>query len=171
MTSRNLLNVSFVVNGAAKSAAYIAAQIYQLWVEDAAKHFVEEFFERFIALDSKREPFTFKIRLYCEASVLRILLAEAQTGDQRYAGLVQEFEKLIFPPVRGSEAWNKLEAIKSAMSNLDRLFSDGKHFSWTRSWLAGIGYDETNPETLTLFVQLLGADIKSLRELLGEIGR
>jgi hypothetical protein len=84
-------------------------------------------------------------------------------------GLVVEFEKLIFPPTATSEGMTKLEAIKSAMKNLDRLIFEKKKLSWARSWFAGIGHGETNPETLRMFLELLAVDTKHLRELMRRI--
>jgi hypothetical protein len=139
----------FVVDGTPRSPAYVAAQIYQLWVVDAAKSYVESFFHgetRFLPLNV-RDRFASKIRLYCEASVLRVLLTEQQ-NNPRFEGLVAEFEKLIFPSAPTFDGTTKLEAMKSIMRDLDRLiFEERKEFSWAQSWFAGIGHKETNPAT------------------------
>jgi hypothetical protein len=158
-----------VLNGTPRPASYVAAQIYQVWVVDAAKALVESFFDktRFLPA-SLRDRFASKIRLYCEASVLRVLLAEQQ-NNPRFESLVVEFEKLIFPPTPTSEGMTKLEDTKQAMLNLDRLVSEKKEFSWARNWFVGIGHDETNPGVLMMFVQLLALDTKSLRELMYDI--
>ena len=67
------------------------------------------------------------------------------------------------------EGMTKLEAIESAMSDLNRLFSEKKEFSWARAWFTGIGHNETNPETLMVLVQLLGTNTKALRQLTADI--
>jgi hypothetical protein len=160
----------FVVNGTPRPAAYVAAQIYKVWVQDSAKKFVEVFLDgktRFIPANL-RGPFVLKTHLYCEASVLRVLLTEMQSNP-KFETLVVEFERLIFPLTQTSEGMEKLEAIKSAMKNLDRLIFEKKELSWARSWFADIGHDETNPATLHLLVQLLALDTKSLRGLIRDI--
>jgi hypothetical protein len=116
-----------------------------------------------------QEPFAFKIRLYCEASALRVLLTEKQ-NNPRFEGLVAEFEKFIFPSVPTFDRIAKLEAVKLAMKNLNQLIFDKEEFSWARTWFTGIGREETNPATLALLVQLLAKDTKLLRELIREIG-
>src|SRR5262249_18255910 len=153
-----------------KSATYWAAQIYQFSVVDEAKRFVASFFDgktRFLP-PSVREPFASKIPLYSEASALRVLPTEQQ-NNARLEGLVAEFEKLILPPSPTVEGMTKLEAVKSAMSDLNRLFSEKKELSWARAWFTGIGHNETNPETLMVFVQLLGTNTKGLRQLTADI--
>jgi hypothetical protein len=95
-------------------------------------------------------------------------LTEKQS-DVRYLGLVREFEKLIFPSSPASEGMAKLEAVKSAMKNIDELISEKKELTWARSWFSGIGHDETNPATLIMFVRLVGLNTRSLRELILEI--
>ena len=159
-----------VLNGTPRPAAYVASQIYNIWVKDSAKQFVKTFFDgetpRIPA--NLRGPFALRTHLCCEASVLRVLLTEKQ-NNPRFESLVVQFEKLVFPLNPTSEGMTKLEAIKSAMLNLDRLFSEKKEFSWARSWFRGIGHDETNSATLMLLVQLLASDIKLLRILMCDI--
>lgn len=161
----------FVVDGTPRSPAYVAAQIHQVWVVDAAKSYVESLFDgktRFLP-PSMRDLFTSNIRPYCEATVLRILLTEQQ-NNPRFDGLVAEFEKLIFLSCPTFDRMTKLEAVKSTMIDLDRLMFEKKELSWAQSWFAGLGHEETNPATLALLVQLLAIDTKSLRELTREIG-
>jgi hypothetical protein len=47
----------------------------------------------------------------------------------------------------------KLEALKGAMRNLANLVNsaDSEPLTWSRSWMSGVGHDEANPITLTLF--------------------
>ena len=153
------------------SASRLAAQLYQFGVDDALKGFIDGFFHekrRFIPAN-RQTMSALKLRIYCEADVLRVLLTEAE-NDPRYLELVRAFEKLIFSPAQTPETMAKLEAVKSAMVNIDRLIFEGKQFSWARSWFAGIGQNETNPATLSLLVELMALNTKSLRELVRKIG-
>jgi hypothetical protein len=162
----------FDVGGTPRPADYVAAFVYHLWVDDATTGLVNAFFNRgttFIPVN-KRDAFATKIKLYCEADVLRVLLTEKQTNP-RYLDLNKEFEKLIFPFTRTAEGTTKLEAIKSAMINIDKLiFEENKELSWARSWFETIGHNETNPATLFLLVELMGSNTRSLRQLIREIG-
>jgi hypothetical protein len=67
--------------------------------------------------------------------------------EQNHKELVTEFEKLIFPPP-SQGGMTKLEAIKAGVKAHDQLSFEKKHFSWARSWLKGIGHEETNPAAL-----------------------
>ncbi len=116
----------FVVDGTPRPAAYVAAQIYQVWIEDATSSLIKTFFtERPYIPPNKRDQVALKTRLYCEAAALRVLLTEKQ-NDVRYSGWVREFEKLIFTSSPISEGTAKLEAVKSAMKNIDELISEKK---------------------------------------------
>jgi hypothetical protein len=157
----------FYINGVARSASYVARQIHLIWVEDAAKEFFKP--EDLDLPEDKRNSFVSKIYLFCEAAALRVLLTERQ-NDQRYEKLLREFERLIFPLQPTPEAMDKLETIKFAMKELDRLFTEKKELAWCRQWLQGIGRDETNPETLFEFAQLIGINTSSLRQLVRDIG-
>lgn len=64
----------------------------------------------------------------------------------------------------------KLEAVKSAMKDIDELISEKRELFWARNWFSGIGHDEINPTTLVMFVRLVGLNTKSLRELIRGIG-
>jgi hypothetical protein len=74
------------VDGTPRPASYVAAQIHHVWVESSAKELVEIFFEkkpRDLRLPTNlRGPFAHKVRLYCEASVLRGLLTEKQSNPK-----------------------------------------------------------------------------------------
>jgi len=129
----------FNVRGTLRSAAYVAQQLHMLFVVDGAKNYFKP--SDIHLPKDKSDLFYSKIYLYCEAAVLRVLLTE-EHQNRNYKELVKEFEKLIFPPpLHGG--MTKLEAIKAAMKSHDQLFADKKEFSWARSWLKGIGHDET----------------------------
>ncbi len=160
----------FIVDNTPRSEAYVATHIYHIWVEESSIQFVRGFFDRKMEFvpSSYRESFARKIRLYCEASTLRILLRKEQ-ADATYENQVREFEKLIFPPSPTPGAMAKLDAVKAAMKELDQLLSKRKTLFWARAWFLSIGHDETNPATLSLRSEMLAVDIKSLYELLSEI--
>jgi hypothetical protein len=141
----------YVLKGRSLSADYVAAQIYDIWVEDSVRD-LWKFFVKFVpqATTSQKERFATKAKVYCEASTLRILLMRA-VKEKCYTELVLAFGKLL-PLAPNSEGSIKLEAIKSAMLDLDQ---EKKEFSWARSWFAEIGHDETNPATLITLIQLL----------------
>jgi hypothetical protein len=157
----------FNVGGVPQSASYVARQIYLVSVEDAPKETLKHFRSRIP--DDKHDLFLWKLYLYCEAAALRILLTENEK-DPRYDELVREFEKLVFPCGASQEGASKLEAIKFAMKELDRLFSEKKELSWSRRWFNEIGHDETNPAALSMFALFIMEDTTSLRELIHEIG-
>jgi hypothetical protein len=119
--------------------------------------------------EDRKAAFQGKIFLYCQAAVLRVLLIERQKNDG-YEELLREFEKLIFPPKPTADGMTKLEAVKSAMKELDELFSEKKELSWCMKWFRGIGHEETNPAILALFAQLIGLNTRSIRQLVNEIG-
>jgi hypothetical protein len=157
----------FNVGGTPRSASHVAQQLYMNFVVDAARDF---FKPSDIRLPEERWPlFHSRIFLYCEAAVLRVLLTEEQR-NKAYKELVKEFEKFVFREDPSEGGMIKLEAIKAAMKAHDQLFTEKKEFSWARSWLKGIGHDETNPATLVLFVQLIGLNTRTVRELVHEIG-
>jgi hypothetical protein len=98
------------------------------------------------------ERFRQKAFLYREANVLLALLAWAQK-DPLFERPLWEYERILFAqsPETPSSAV-RLQAIKTAMADLDALMKEDKRqLTWGRQWFAGLGYDETNPVTLTLF--------------------
>ena len=153
----------FNVGDTERSASYVARQIHASWVDNAAKAIFDR--KSLHLPEDKKHIFYLKIYLYCEASVLRVLLTERH-DDDRYEELLREFDKLIFPTGRTVE---KLEALKLAVKDLDALFTEKKELSWCRNWFQSIGYDETNPEGLFVFGQIIGLNTSSLREMLHEI--
>jgi hypothetical protein len=79
---------------------------------------------------------------------------------------LREFDKLIFPTGRTT---TKLEALKLAVIDLNAFFTEKKERSWCRNWFQSIGHDETNPESLFVFAQVIGLNTSSLREMLHQI--
>jgi hypothetical protein len=138
-----------------------------IWVETAAKEFFNPN-DLHLPKDNK-DLFFQKISLHCEAAVLRVLLAERR-NDDRYEELLNEFERLIFPPKQTIEGMAKLESLRLSINEINALFVEKKEFSWCRQWLQGIGHDETNPATLAIFSQLISLNTRSIREMIHEIG-
>ena len=157
------------VSRTARPASHIAQQIHLLWVKNSAIEFFKPEDMRIYLPHDKKSLFFSKIYLLCEASALRVILIERQ-NKSAYEELFKEFERLIFPAEPTPEAMRKLEAIKSAMLQLDEFFTEKRELSWCRGWLKEIGHDETNPETLVIFAQLIGSNVKSLRQYLEEMG-
>jgi hypothetical protein len=158
---------TFNVDGVTTSASDVARQIHVVWVRDAANEF---FNPKDLHLpEDKTNRFFQKIYLHCEAAVLRVLLTETQ-NNVRYEELLREFESLIFPPKQTAEGVAKLETLKSAMKEINALFTERKELSWCRNWFQSIGHDETNPATLYTFARLIGLNTNSLRKMLSEIG-
>jgi hypothetical protein len=156
----------FNIGGTPRSAAYVAQQLHMTFVVDTAKNFFKP--SDIHLPESKVALFHSKIYLYCEAAVLRVLLTEEQQNES-YRELVTEFEKLILPPP-SQGGMTKLEAIKAAMKSHDQLFTEKKEFTWTRNWLKGIGHEETNPEALATFAQLIGLNTRTVRKFIHDIG-
>jgi hypothetical protein len=163
-SSPGLYKAMFKTDGVERPASYVAKQIHTIWV-------AENFFrpEALHLPTSKRDLFIQKIYVFCEASVLRVLLTELQNNGA-YEELLQEFERLVFPSSPSPAAVAKLAAAKSAMVELDKLFGEQRQLSWCRDWFRAIGHDETNPEALATFARLLAEHTNSLRRLIHDLG-
>jgi hypothetical protein len=60
------------------------------------------------------------MRLFSEAAALRVLIT-TKNNDKRYEPLLWEFEDYLFPSGPTDEGQEKLEALKSAMGDIQRL--------------------------------------------------
>jgi hypothetical protein len=111
--------------------------------------------------------FFLKLRVYYEASVLRVLLFEPEENKM----LLHEFEKKLFGTAWTLAAAGKLFALKAAMQSLDELFLEDtcKAPTWVRKWLQDIGYDETNAAVLVLFGALMGLHTKTIRNVISDL--
>ena len=101
---------------------------------------------------------------------MRVLQTEKER-NKGYAGLIQEFERIVVQSTTMYERATKREVTNSAILFLEQLiFEEEKRLSLARDWFASSGYDETNPATLLGFVRFIGSDTQSLRELIRELG-
>jgi hypothetical protein len=153
----------------------IAGSLFQIMVQEEAACAPNKQIDLPNALWSK---YSDKRRLYLEATVLMFLLSQAQNG-KKYEAVVQAFEKRIFPGTPSSDGLTKLEVVKHAMKRISELLQpdEGKlaALSWSRTWLMGIGHEEHNPVTLTLFARYwintfatVGEVMQDFRPLLDE---
>ena len=107
-----------------------------------------------------------KMRLFSEAAALRVLIT-TKNNDKRYEPLLWEFEDYLFPSGPTDEGQKKLEALKSAMGEIQTL-SISPELTWARDWFFQLGHDETNPATLVAFTQMFADGTRGLRKLLNE---
>ncbi|GEM_PF-3568447 len=99
-----------------------------------------------------------KWRLYREATVLMVLLKKEQE-DARYAELVKEYERLIYPSDKPTpEALAKLEALRTAMQDIARLGGEDLRsrskwpaLTWAREWFEELGELPRNPVDCMVF--------------------
>lgn len=94
-----------------------------------------------------------KMRLYRTAAVLMCLISHARSKPED-ENVLRAYESLIFPPTPTQSGMATLEALRHAMKQLANLVDpngERKTLSWSADWLRGIGHEETNPMTLTIF--------------------
>jgi hypothetical protein len=150
-----------------ESPEWFGEQLYSNFVEnDVASYDPNEWK---LELPKHIKPLFFaKLRVYYEASILRVLLTDSQKNNT----LLREFEKRLFGTTWTPAAATKLDALKVAMRSLDELFLDSnKVMTWARRWLLDIGYDETNPAVLFAFGGLMANKTKVLREGIPEFSK
>jgi hypothetical protein len=136
-------------------AGQIADDLYQVIVEDGESGEFDQP-EKYGVPETYRVPFQAKMRIYREALVLFVLISKSKE-DEKYKSVLRSYEGLIMPDSPTIEGMTKLEALNGAMRRLQdflkdfRESSDPQYFSWSRSWFAGIGYDQINVIDLHLF--------------------
>ena len=146
-----------------KPIDHYAKLMHEAFVENAFKNFFDQ--NKLYVPPEHHFAFKRRIYLYCEAITLYTLLRESQTNS-KYEALLQEYEKIIFPPEPTVEAIEKLENIKSAMSDFACLIEEEKKLSWSRSWYQAIGYNETNSIALMALLLVFSTTAKGVRESL-----
>jgi hypothetical protein len=130
----------------------IANSLYKVVVEKGSE---EEFDQpkKYSLPHDVWPAFIAKMRIYREALVLLVLLAKSHDNPD-YEPVLRAYEALVMPPTPDLDGMVKLEALKGAMSNLAALLTpsdDSRPLTWSRSWLSGVGHEEGDPITLTLF--------------------
>jgi hypothetical protein len=149
------------------SPEWFGEQLYSNCVENEVASYDPN--EWKLKLPKHIKPLFFaKLRVYHEASILRVLLTDSQKNNT----LLREFEKQLFGTTWTPTAATKLDALKIAVRSLDELFLDSnKAGTWARSWLLDIGYDETNPAVLLAFGGLMANKTKTLREMIPQLSK
>lgn len=134
----------------ADTSEYIAQSLHDALVEECAE---DDMPQQFGIPEAGIAEFRAKVKLYREAMILMQLSSESES-QTKFKEVLVAFEKLIFDPVPSPRSLEKLNALKKAMSNLDRLLHPEGHsqeFTWAKEWLHEVGHDEYNPAKLTLF--------------------
>jgi hypothetical protein len=132
-------------------ASEVAESLYRVVVEEGESgKFIQP--EEYNIPINLRTLFSAKTRLYREALVLLVLLSKFQE-DKNCEPILRAYEALLMPRRPTPDAMTKLEALKGAMRNLGVLVnpSEKQPLTWSRSWMAGIGYEEIDVINFTLF--------------------
>jgi hypothetical protein len=163
---------SFIMrDGTVLSAHELARGIYLL-MQDEPKLILDRIWkliEAEIPTDRRSQfevDFLEKMRLYSEAAALRVLIT-TKNNDKSYEPLLWEFEEYLFPSGPTDESQRRLEALKSAMGEIQTL-SINPRPTWARDWFLQLGHDETDPSTLVAFIQMFAEATRGLRKLLNE---
>jgi hypothetical protein len=163
---------SFIMrDGTVLPAHEMARGIYLLMQDEPRRIFdgIWKFIEAEIPTDRRPQfeaNFLEKIRLYSEAAALRVLIT-TKNNDKRYEPVLWEFEEYLFPKEPTDEGQKKLDALTSAMGDIQTL-SINPQLTWARDWFLELGHDEANPDTLMMFIQMFSVGTRGLRKLLNE---
>lgn len=128
----------------------IARSLHEVLVEECAE---DDMPQQFGIPEAAIPEFRAKVRLYREAMILMQLGFESES-QIKFKEVLVAYEKLIFDPVPSPRSLQKLNALKKAMSNLNRLLhpeGQPQEFTWAKGWLHEVGHDEYNPAKLALF--------------------
>ncbi len=146
----------------------VATSLYEVLVVERAE---DDLPARFEVPTAVVPLFRARVKLYREAIILMSLLSESQTNQQFKAVLVA-YERLVMGSVPSPAALQKMNELKAAMADLNRLLNpEGlpKEFTWSMKWFHEIGHGEHNPVRLSLFATLwmgeFASAVESLRDL------
>jgi len=146
----------------------VATSLYQVIVVERAEDDLPEQFEVPAAVIPL---FRARVKLYREAIILMSLISESQT-KQRFKDVLIEYEMLVMGSVPSPTALQKMNELKAAMADLNRLINgEGrpKEFIWGMKWFQEIGHNEVNPVRLSLFATVwmgeFASAVQSLRDL------
>lgn len=159
-------------DGTVLPAREVARGIYLVVNNEPRRIFdkIWKFLEAEIPTDRRLQfetAFLEKMRLYSEAAALRVMIT-TENNDERYEPLLWEFEEYLFPAGRPTEeGQRKLDALRSAMGDIQTL-SVNPQLTWAYDWFLELGHDETNPDTLMMFIQMFSVGTQALRKLLEE---
>jgi hypothetical protein len=142
----------------------LATSICSVWVRDPALPPIPLFF----STKDDKNAYQRKIITYRIASVVLSLII-CSSKDARFHPLQECIDLLFFGDEPTSDSFEHLNEVKTAMSHLDSLISDGKPLSWAHGWLADLGRDQYNPVDMFIFSQYWLGQIASLLEYLGTL--
>lgn len=118
------------------------------------------------------QVFREKVALYREAVILMRLIAESQQ-EAKFADVQSAYEKILFGAAPTREGLEKLNSVKGAMVDLNKVVSpqeDSRYFAWAREWFAEMGYDAENPITdfllANMWMQEFIGTAKTIKECL-----
>jgi hypothetical protein len=116
----------------------------------------------------KEDVFVSKVDFYKQAALLRGVIIQ-ELSNPKFASVRKQLEPIIFRASTQEEGMIVINEIKQAMLSLDKLHESVKPMSWSMSWLADIGINESNPVTLqffgTFWIDFSLAFYKTLNEL------
>ena len=159
-------------DGTVLPAREVARGIYLIMNDEPRRIFdkIWKLLEAEIPTDRRPQfeaAFLEKMRLYSEAAALRVLIT-TKNNDERYELLLWEFEEYLFPAAGPTEeGQKKLDALRPAMGDIQTL-SVNPQLTWAYDWFLELGHDETNPDTLMMFIQMFSVGTQALRKLLKE---
>ncbi len=126
-------------------AAEIAASIFQAFVEGD-----EAMAEKWGVPPEFATRFRDESRLYREALVLLVL--GTQTGKEEvYEKVLNEYEKIILPSQSTAAGLRRIEELRFAMNELDRLLQPEQKrqsSTWAGDWFKRLGCEQYNPAVL-----------------------
>jgi hypothetical protein len=128
----------------------IAQSMHEVVVEERAE---DNLPQQFGIPEAALSDFRAKVTIYREAVILMLLLSESES-QAKLKGVLVAYEKIVFGSIPSPISLQKLNAVKSAMSNLNSLLDlekKTKEFTWAKEWLNEVGHDEYNPVTLSMF--------------------
>lgn len=128
------MSIGFVMrDGAVLPAREVALGIYLLMLNEPKLIFdgIWKFIEPNIPTDRRAQVeanFLERMQLYSEAATLRVLI-KTKDNDERYEPLLSEFENYLFLPEPTDEGQKKLEALRSAMTDI-QTHSTNPQLAW-----------------------------------------
>jgi hypothetical protein len=142
----------------------LATSICSAWVREPALPPIP------LSLSTKadKNAYQHKILTYRVASVVLSLIFYS-SKDARFHPLQECIDLLFFGEEPTPDSFEHLNEVKSAMSHLDSLISDGKPLSWAQGWLADFSRDQCNPVDMFIFSYYWLGQIASLLKYLGSL--
>jgi hypothetical protein len=130
--------------------AELARSLYEVFVEEQCD---DEGLTQFEIPEADVPGFRAKVTLYREAVILMVLRSESRRQNQ-YREVLSAYEELVLGPERTPAGLKKLDALKAAMADLERLIHPqdaSMDPTWSSEWLKDIGHVDYNPARTLLF--------------------